>query len=101
MSTKSISKDEVLHLAKLASLALTEAEIETLTQQFGQTLDYIKNLDELDTKNTSPTNSVVSLSNVTFEDGTANVRNLTHDQVFSNAKNIKKDGFVVGRIANQ
>lgn len=101
MSTKSISKDEVLHLAKLAGLTLTEAEIETLTQQFSQTLDYIKNLDELDTKNTSPTNSVVSLSNVTFEDGTPNARNLTHDQVFSNAKNVKQDGFVVDRIANQ
>jgi len=101
MSTKSISKDEVLHLAKLASLTLNEAEIEKLTSQFGQTLDYIQNLDELNTKQTKPTNSVVDLSNVTFEDGTPNERKLSHEAVFSNAKNVKKDGFVVGRIANQ
>ena len=101
MSTKSISRDEVLHLAKLASLTLTEAEIDTFTNQFGQTLDYIQNLDELDTQNTPPTNSVVSLSNVTFEDGTENTRSLSNSEVFQNTKNAKNDGFAVNRIANQ
>ncbi len=98
MSTKSISRDEILHLAKLASLTLNEAEIEKLTSQFGQTLDYIKNLEELDTEQVKPTNSVVDLSNVTFEDGTQNARKLTKDEVFQNIKNAKKDGFAVERI---
>lgn len=98
MSIKSISRDEVLHLAKLASLTLNEAEIEKLTSQFGQTLDYIQNLDELDTSQTQPTNSVVDLSNVTFEDGTQNARKFTKEQVFKNTKKAKKDGFAVERI---
>lgn len=101
MSTKSISRDEILHLAKLASLTLTEAEIEKFASQFGQTLDYIKNLDELDTQDTKPTNSVVDLKNVTFEDGTENTRKLSESDVFQNTKNTKNGGFVVNRIANQ
>lgn len=95
MSTKSISRDEVLHLAKLASLTLTEAEIETFASQFGQTLDYIQNLEELDTNSTPPTNSVVNLSNVTFEDGTKNVRKLSTEDVF---RNTSEKRFSVDRI---
>lgn len=98
MSTKLISKDEVLHLAKLAGLTLTEEEIEKYTSQFGQTLDYVQNLNELNTDGVEPTNSVVNLSNVTFEDGTPNDRQLTDKEAFQNGKNVKDNAFVVGRI---
>jgi len=98
MSTKLISKAEVLHLAKLAGLTLTEEEIEKYTVQFGQTLDYVQNLNELNTDGVEPTNSVVNLSNVTFEDGEKNKRQLTPDEAFANGKNVKDKAFVVGRI---
>ena len=67
--SKNLSKDEVLHLAKLAGLTLSEEEIEKNAGQLAETIEYIKNLDELDTAKVKPTNSVVDLSNVTFEDG--------------------------------
>ncbi len=98
MSTKLISKDEVLHLAKLAGLTLSNEEIEKYAVQFGQTLDYVQNLNELNTDNVEPTNSVVNLSNVTFEDGTKNDRQFTADEAFSNGKNVKENAFVVERI---
>jgi len=98
MSTKLISKDEVLHLAKLAGLTLTDEEIEKYTAQFGQTLDYVQNLNELNTDGVEPTNSVVNLSNVTFDDGVENDRQLKSDEAFSNGKNVKENAFVVERI---
>lgn len=98
MVTKKLSKEEVLHLAKLAGLTLTEAEIEKNTTQLGETIDYIKNLDELDTTKVQPTNSVVNLSNVTFEDGTENKRGLSQSQATANGKNMHGDAFAVGRM---
>lgn len=98
MTTKKLSKEEVLHLAKLAGLTLTDAEIEKNAEQLTKTIDFMKNLDELDTKNVKPTNSVVDLSNVTFEDGEKNTRALSAKEAFSNGKNVKDNAFVVGRI---
>jgi len=99
MSTKKVlSKAEVLHLAKLAGLELTEGEIEKNSAQLAETIDYIKNLDELNTEGIEPTNSVVDLSNVTFEDGEKNTRALDVEQAFGNGKNVKDNAFVVDRI---
>lgn len=95
---KTLTREEVLHLAKLAGLILTDSEIEKNAAQLAETIDYIQNLDELDTEKVKPTNSVVDLSNVTFEDGEKNTRALTATEVFSNGKDIKDNAFVVGRI---
>jgi aspartyl-tRNA(Asn)/glutamyl-tRNA(Gln) amidotransferase subunit C len=96
--TKKLSKDEVLHLAKLAGLTLTDTEIEKNSEQLSETIEYIKNLDELNTEGIEPTNSVVDLSNVSFEDGEKNTRQLSPDEAFSNGKHVKDKAFVVGRI---
>jgi len=96
--TKKLTKEEVLHLAKLAGLELSDSEIEKNSEQLSETIDFIKNLEELDTKGVAPTNSVVDLSNVTFEDGEKNERQLSQDEAFSNGKNVKNNVFVVERI---
>lgn len=98
MATQKLSKDEVLHLAKLAGLNLTETEIEKNSSQLSETIDYIKNLEELNTDGVEPTNSVVSLSNVTFEDGTENKRGLSQQEATTNGKNVKEDAFAVNRM---
>jgi len=97
-TTKKLTHEEVLHLAKLAGLILTDEEIDKNAAQLTETINYIKNLDELDTKNVEPTNSVVDLSNVTFDDGEKNVRALSNVEVFSNGKTGKGSLFVVERI---
>ncbi len=99
MSNKHIlSEKDILHLADLAKLTLTGTEIELYQSQFGETIDYIKNLDELDTGNVQPTNSVVDLKNVTYEDGTKSKTSLTIKEALQNAKKIKENEFVVDRI---
>ncbi|MBI4973081.1 Asp-tRNA(Asn)/Glu-tRNA(Gln) amidotransferase subunit GatC [Candidatus Roizmanbacteria bacterium] len=98
MTKKILSKEEILHLAHLARLTLTDEEILKYQEQFGETIDYIKNLGELDTKNVPPTNSVVDLKNVTFEDGVENLIGLTTNEALQNAKKIKGNEFIVDRI---
>lgn len=99
MSTKNmLSKDEVLHLSKLANLTLSDAEIKKYGSQLAETIDYVKNLDELKTEKVTPTNSVVNLSNVSFEDGSENTRGLSQQEALSNGKTIVDNSFSLGRI---
>lgn len=97
-ASKKLSKEEVLHLAKLAGLQLSDGEIEKNSSQLAETIDYIKNLEELKTEGVKPTNSVVDLSNVTFEDGTENKRGFTQEEAVANGKNIRDNAFVVDKI---
>ena len=96
--SQSLSKEEILHLAKLAKLHLTDSEIEKYQAQLGETIEYVKNLDELDTKNVEPTNSVVDLKNITFKDGEKSTRTLVGKQALANTKKQKDQMFEVDRI---
>ena len=49
-----ISREDVLRVAELANLELTEAEIETYGAQLGSILAYCEKLNELDTANVEP-----------------------------------------------
>lgn len=63
-----ISREEVLHVAKLARLELSSEEIERLTDQLSNILTYVEKLNQLDTKQVEPTSHVLSISNVFRED---------------------------------
>lgn len=49
-----ISREDVLHVAGLAHLELTDAEVETYRQQLDAILTYVDKLNQLDTKNVEP-----------------------------------------------
>jgi aspartyl-tRNA(Asn)/glutamyl-tRNA(Gln) amidotransferase subunit C len=49
-----ISREEVLHVAELAHLELSDAEVNTYLQQLDSILSYIEKLNELDTANVEP-----------------------------------------------
>ncbi len=100
MAKKNIQlpKDEILHLAKLANLALSEDEIEKYGKQLTETIEYVENLDELDTSKAKPSASSAQLENIFFEDGTKNERGFTAEDAIKNAKEKKGEYFKVGRI---
>jgi len=99
MSKKTLlSKEEILHLAKLAKLQLTDEEIVKYQSQLGETIEYIKNLDELDITDIPATNSVGNLENVTYEDGAQSLNSLTEKEALQNAKKVKNGEFAVTRI---
>lgn len=63
-----ISRDDVLHLARLSSLELTDGEIDGLASDIGNILGYVEQLNQLDTEGVEPTYQVTGLSNVWRDD---------------------------------
>jgi len=59
-----ISRDEVLHIAKLAKLQLSEEEIRQYQEQLSRILEYFKKLEELDTSNVEPMKHILDVHNV-------------------------------------
>lgn len=66
--THQISSDDVVHLANLSSIDLTDAEAESLREDIANILNYIDQLGELDTSGVEPTYQVTGLENVFRED---------------------------------
>jgi len=54
-----ITREEVLHVARLARLAMSDDEADRLGGQLSDILDYVKQLDRLDTRGVVPTSHAV------------------------------------------
>jgi aspartyl-tRNA(Asn)/glutamyl-tRNA(Gln) amidotransferase subunit C len=59
-----IDREQVLHVARLARLALTEEEVETMTRELSGILEHVDRIAELDLEQVEPTAHVVDLENV-------------------------------------
>jgi aspartyl-tRNA(Asn)/glutamyl-tRNA(Gln) amidotransferase subunit C len=59
-----ISRDEVLHVARLGRLALTEEEVERLGAQLSAILEAVGKVSELDLADVEPTSHPLELVNV-------------------------------------
>jgi aspartyl-tRNA(Asn)/glutamyl-tRNA(Gln) amidotransferase subunit C len=57
-----ITREDVLRVAELAHLELTEAEIEMYSRQLDSILTYVEKLNELDTTNVEPMAQVVPVA---------------------------------------
>jgi aspartyl-tRNA(Asn)/glutamyl-tRNA(Gln) amidotransferase subunit C len=88
-----ISKAEVLHVARLARLALTDGEIERLTEELGAILEAVGVVAELDLADVPPTSHPLDLVNVWDEDQPR--PSLSLDDVFANAPDRDGDLFRV------
>jgi len=64
----SITREQVLHVAKLARLALTEEEVARLGAQLDAILDAVSKVSELDLDGVPPTSHPLDLVNVFGED---------------------------------
>ena len=59
-----LTVDEVRHIARLARLGLTEAEVERLRVQLSSILDHFQGLNAFDTEGVPPTAQTLELLNV-------------------------------------
>ena len=59
-----IDREQVLHVARLARLELSEAEVETMSRELSGILDHVDKIGELDLEGVEPTSHVVELENV-------------------------------------
>jgi aspartyl-tRNA(Asn)/glutamyl-tRNA(Gln) amidotransferase subunit C len=58
-----LSRDQVLHVARLARLELTEAEVEKMAGELSGVLDHIDRISELELDDVAPTSHVVAVQN--------------------------------------
>jgi len=59
-----IDREQVLHVARLARLQLSEEEIERMTNELSGILEHVDRITALDLDDVEPTSHVVALENV-------------------------------------
>ncbi|MCH7518159.1 MAG: Asp-tRNA(Asn)/Glu-tRNA(Gln) amidotransferase subunit GatC [Candidatus Dadabacteria bacterium] len=91
-----ISKDDIIKVSELARLEFKEEELEKFTEQLGNILEYIEQLNELNTDNVEPTSHVLDMSTPLREDKV--VEWLSTEEVLKNAPESEDDFFVVPQV---
>ncbi len=91
-----ITRDEVLYVARLARLEIEESATERLAAQVGNILDYVDQLNQVDTTGVAPTSHALALTNAFREDA---VRpHLDRDAALANAPAQEAGCFLVPKI---
>jgi aspartyl-tRNA(Asn)/glutamyl-tRNA(Gln) amidotransferase subunit C len=88
-----ISRDDVLHVANLARLALTEEEVERFGEQLNVILEAVSKVSELDLEGVPPTSHPLELVNVWADDEPRPC--LALDVALANAPEREDDAFRV------
>jgi len=94
-----ITRDNVLHVAKLARLELTETEIDRMQRDLNGILDYVDELSKLDTTDVPPTTQVAVVAGPFRADEPH--RSLPHDLALSQAPRSSSDGFAVPAFVDE
>jgi aspartyl-tRNA(Asn)/glutamyl-tRNA(Gln) amidotransferase subunit C len=83
-----LSREEVQHIARLARLGMTDAELERFREQLSNILENFEILQQVDTNDVPPTAQTIPLQNVVRDDKVA--PSLPPDDVLANAP--KREG---------
>jgi aspartyl-tRNA(Asn)/glutamyl-tRNA(Gln) amidotransferase subunit C len=63
-----LDREQVLYVAKLAQLRLSDEEVDRMAGELSQILEHVETMSELDLEGVEPTTHVVDLTNVLRED---------------------------------
>ena len=91
-----ITREEVQHVARLARLALSDAEADRLREQLSGILEYVRQIDRLDTRDVVPTSHAVEMGTPFREDAVSPFGD--REALLSNAPDRQDDFFRVPRI---
>ena len=94
-----ITRDEVAHVATLAKLALTDAELDEFTGQLGAVLDHAADVEALDVAGVPPTAHPYALANVLRPDELTPT--LDRDEVLAQAPAVADGRFSVPAILGE
>jgi aspartyl-tRNA(Asn)/glutamyl-tRNA(Gln) amidotransferase subunit C len=92
-----LSRDDVLKLARLSRLKLTDDEVETFRDQLSEILNYVEKLDEVDVAGLEPTYQVTGLKNVMRDDETRDY-GYKAEALLDNAPDKQDNQFKVKRV---
>ena len=88
-----LDRSEVLHVARLARLRLSEEEVERMSRELSKVLDYIEQISELDLEDVPPTSHVVEVPGGLRADEPR--PSLPRDEALGSAPAVAADGFEV------
>jgi aspartyl-tRNA(Asn)/glutamyl-tRNA(Gln) amidotransferase subunit C len=91
-----LSEDDVRHVAKLARLSLSDAEVVTFTEQLRSVLDHAADVEALDLDGVLPTAHPLEISNVLRADEIR--ESLERAEVFAAAPRVADNRFSVPKI---
>lgn len=94
-----LSKKDVLHIAKLSKLKLSEAETEKFADQLSGVIEYVEQLNEVNAKGVEPTSQVTGLENIYREDEIEE-SSIKHGEIAKNAPDFDGESFVVPGVFN-
>ena len=94
-----ITRDNVLHVAKLARLELSETEIDRMQRDLDGILEYVDQLSKLDTSSV-PATTQVAVPAAPFR-GDEPRPSLPHDLALSQAPRSSSDGFAVPAFVDE
>jgi len=88
-----IGREEVLHVAQLARLALSEDEIEPMARELSAVLDHVAKIGELNLEDVAPTSHVVDITGALRPDEPREC--LPREVALAQAPAVAEDGFLV------
>jgi aspartyl-tRNA(Asn)/glutamyl-tRNA(Gln) amidotransferase subunit C len=88
-----IDRDEVLHVARLARLALSDEEIEPMARELSAVLDHVAKIGELSLQDVAPTSHVVEVTGALRPDQPR--PSLAREVAFDQAPAVGDEGFLV------
>ncbi len=94
-----VSREVVLHVARLARIALSQEEVETYTRQLGGILEHVARIRALDLSGVPPTSHPLRLGNVLREDLPR--EGLPKEKALSTAPEREGDYFRVPRVVEE
>lgn len=94
-----LTREEVLHIARLARLGVADEDVERFAEQLSNILENFEILKQVDTTDVPPTAQSISLQNVMRDDA---VRpSLTPEEVLANAPQKEDDFFKVRAVLEE
>ena len=85
-----LTREEVIKIAKLARIELSDAEVLKFQEDLSKVLDFVEDLKKVDVTGLEEVSQVTGLVNVQREDKVVSAEN--HDDIFSQAPEMK-DGY--------
>lgn len=92
-----LTHDDVLKLAKLSRLRLSDQEVEKYQSELSEILEYVHKLYEVDTAGLEPTYQVTGLKNVMRADKELDY-GVSQDDLLKNAPSVLDHQFKVKRV---
>jgi aspartyl-tRNA(Asn)/glutamyl-tRNA(Gln) amidotransferase subunit C len=91
-----LSREEVLHIARLARLGITDEEVNKLSEQLSDILDNFEVLQQVNTDDVLPTAQSIALNNITRDDTVS--ASCSPDDILSNAPRREQDYFKIHAV---